>query len=605
MLSLGLSVFVLVTINGLFNYRQAHSGLEENVFEILTRTGDNTSRFVENWFSVKRQMVSGSGQSLQTSGDVMNTIRQGQLAGKFEIMYVGTASGEMITYPAIDLPADYDPRTRPWYREAQQKNGQIITEPYADASSGKMVMSFAEPVAGDVIAADVELGDVVNEVLGVKIGETGYAALLDGDGNFLIHKDKSKVGKPVSGMRGAGRLNREVTEVEIDGQTWLAAAFPIKGVDWKLMLLMEESDAMSGLGAIAITNILLSAITILVVILFSGFLISKLLAPLVHLNDAMSDICQGDADLTKRLKVESSDEIGRLSESFNAFIATIHQLVSDTLSSSGRLTELSTSAREGAQKNNNAIQIQQSEISQVAAAINEMSSTSSHVADNATDTAAAAEQAAEEGRKGMENASENKVRMSRLTDQIDETTEAITRLFEQVQQINSILTTIQGIAEQTNLLALNAAIEAARAGEQGRGFAVVADEVRALSGRTHEATGEIQSVIKELQAQTQNAVTIMDESKALTSETGESAEEVTNALNKIAEAVNDISSRASTIANASREQYTSTEEINRIATAIHDASNQLAENVDQATSRSDELHSLSRDIDKNLSRFNV
>ena len=124
-------------------------------------------------------------------------------------------------------------------------------------------------------------------------------------------------------------------------------------------------------------------------------------------------------------------------------------------------------------------------------------------------------------------------------------------------------------------LALNAAIEAARAGEQGRGFAVVADEVRALSGRTHEATGEIQNVIKELQEQTQNAVTTMTASKELTFETGSSAQEVTDSLMRIAEAIEDISNRANTIANASREQYTSTEEINRIATAIHDASNQL------------------------------
>jgi methyl-accepting chemotaxis protein len=463
-------------------------------------------------------------------------------------------------------------------------------------------MSFAEPVGNDVIGADVELGDVIQEILGVKIGESGYAALIDGNGDFLVHPNPAKVGQP---LREGSRLTKSPTEIEIDNKDWIGAAFPIDGVDWKLLLIMEKSDALSGLGEIAITNLLVSAVTISIVVLVCGFMISKLLAPLTHLNQAMSDISKGDADLTKRLSIKSDDEIGLLSHSFNNFVSVIHEVVSESLSSSRLLTSLSTSAKTSAQQNNTAIQVQQSEISQVAAAINEMSVTSSQVADNASDTASAAEMASQEGGRGMQIAKENKQHMESLTTQIDQTTDTINQLDSQAQQINTILSTIQGIAEQTNLLALNAAIEAARAGEQGRGFAVVADEVRALSGRTHQATEEIQIVMKELQEQTQNAVSIMGASKELTAKTGDSAGELTNNLMHIAEAVEDISVRASTIANASREQYTSTEELNRIATAIHDASNQLADNVHQTTEQSDELHTLSNDLDNNLSRFRI
>jgi len=532
-------------------------------------------------------------------------IRVAQEAGKFEVTYVGTGDGQMVTYPAINLPSDYDPRTRPWYTQAQNAGKQIVTPPYQDASADKIVMTFAQPVGRDVIAADVELGDVVKEILGVKIGQSGYALLIDGNGNYLVHPDKSKVGKPVQALQGGNRLSNGPSEVDINGETWLAATYNIDGVDWKLLLLLSESDAMSGLGAIALTNLLISAITIAAVTLISGFMISLLLRPLAGLNKAFEGICSGDADLTQRLDVTSNDEIGRLSQSFNQFVSIIHDLVSDTLHSAKRLTALSDEARENAQKNNRSIQVQQSEISQVAAAINEMSTTSSHVADNATDTAEASKQAADEGSSIMNNAQGNKERMNDLTRQIEETTNTINRLDEQAQQINSILSTIQGIAEQTNLLALNAAIEAARAGEQGRGFAVVADEVRALSGRTHEATGEIQNVIKELQEQTHNAVSIMSTSKDLTAVAGDGAEQVTLSLTKIATAIEDISGRANTIANASSEQYTATEELNRIATAIHDASNQLADNVHMATSQSDELHDLSQEIDKHLSRFKV
>ncbi|XOV81237.1 MAG: methyl-accepting chemotaxis protein [Aestuariibacter sp.] len=605
MISIGLTVFILVTINGFFNYQQARSGLQDSVSEILSRTGDSTARFVNNWFEVKRQMVSGAAQSLQLGNDISSIVQQGQLAGKFEVMYIGTVDGQMLTYPTINLPADYDPRSRPWYVQAQQKGGQTVTPPYNDASSDKVVMTFAEPVNGNVIGADVELGAVISEVLGVKIGESGYAALMDSEGKFIVHPNKSMVGKPVTQITGRTRLSDQPSQVTVNDDTWLAATFVVTGADWQLLLMMKESDALSSLGSMALTTTLVSALTIFVVTLVSGFVISHLLKPLVELNQAMSDISKGDADLTKRLSEKSQDEIGLLSQSFNRFVAAIHELVSDSMASSQRLTALSNSARENAQQNNSAIQIQQSEISQVAAAINEMSTTSSQVAENASDTAQAAEKAHAEGSSGMSNADENKRRMSSLTNQIDSTTNAIEKLDGQVQQINSILSTIQGIAEQTNLLALNAAIEAARAGEQGRGFAVVADEVRALSARTHEATGEIQNVIQELQEQTKRAVATMETSKSITAETAASAEEVTNSLMRIAEAVEDISARANTIANASREQYTSTEEINRIATAIHDATNNLADNVHQATGQSDDLHALSQEIDQNLSRFKV
>ena len=343
----------------------------------------------------------------------------------------------------------------------------------------------------------------------------------------------------------------------------------------------------------------------MIVTLITGLIISRLLKPLANLGVAMSDIAQGEADLTKRLDVDSQDEIGALSHAFNVFVSSIHDLVSESMDSSRSLDSLSSSARQNAEQNNQAIQLQQSEISQVAVAVNELSSTSSEVASNASDTANAAQQATSEGKSGISNAEENKRRMCRLTVQIDDATGVITQLDEQAQQITGILATIQGIAEQTNLLALNAAIEAARAGEQGRGFAVVADEVRTLSQRTHEATGEIQEMIDNLKQHSQSAVNIMQTSKDLTGETADSAAEVTNSLSVIANALADISERSQNIANASREQHAATEEISRIATAIQSASDDLASNVGDAMTQSSELHSLSTTIAGNLSRFRV
>ncbi|WP_028669702.1 methyl-accepting chemotaxis protein [Saccharospirillum impatiens] len=605
MVGVALSVMVLVAINGIYNYQQARSTLVESVSDTVQRSGTNTRRFVSTWLSSKAQVVESAAQAIANAPEPVPVLTQGSNAGSFLYMYLGTRAGDMIMFPAETLPDDFDPRTRPWFIQAQQEQQRIVTAPYIDASSGDLVMSFAQPVGANVLAADVALTDIVQEVLGVELGASGYAALVDGSNNFLVHPDENRLGENLTGLIGSAHLTTTAAEVQVTGESWLSAAYPIDGSDWRVVLMVRSSEAFSDLGALAFSNTLVSALTILIVTIVSGFLISYLLRPLSELDSAMSDIAQGEADLTRRLTVVRDDEIGSLSRSFNQFVESVHQLVSESLNYSHDLETLSDSSRNNAKANNDAIQLQQGEISQVAAAINEMSSTSAEVAQNAGDTADAAQKASTEGQNGMANAAENRKRMGKLTGQIDTATGVIGKLDEQALEINTILSTIQNIAEQTNLLALNAAIEAARAGDQGRGFAVVADEVRALSQRTHQATGEIQTMIETLQEQTQQAVSIMNNSKSLTDETAASAQQVTTSLSVIAESIDDISTRAQSIAEASREQNIATEEISRIATAIQDASNQLADNVDQATVQSDDLHGVSSKIRQNLSRFKV
>jgi methyl-accepting chemotaxis protein len=518
-------------------------------------------------------------------------------------MYIGSDQGEMIMIPKENLPSDYDPRTRPWYKQAKSENKPILTAPYVDASSGDLVLSFARPTGIGVIAADIGMSVVATEVLNVKLGTTGNAMMIDSAGSILIHSDESLFEKNINEQITSGEISTEVSEITIAGISYLAAKFEVLGTPWSIVVSVEKTDALSDLTTLQITSILMTIITLAIVITFVGFLVNLLLKPLNHITTAMKDIATGDADLTQRLEVVSNDEIGKVSGYFNNFIESIHHMVIDVIDSATQLDELSKQSNDTAGENNRAIQNQQEEITQVAAAIHEMSSTSAAVAENARITAESAQNAQSESKNSEENAVQNGQRMSGLTLQIEETTTVINQLNEHAQQINTILATIQGIAEQTNLLALNAAIEAARAGEQGRGFAVVADEVRALSQRTHEATGEIQSMIEALSGQTSSAVTQMGKSKSLVEDTMTTAQAVSSSQVSIREAIASINDQAITIAEASKEQNSATEEINRISQTIQSESQQLAENVEAAFSLSEQMHELGLRVQNHLGRF--
>lgn len=606
MISVGFTIFILLSLSSFYSYQKTRDNVQQAIEQQIQLTGEKTSAYVSSWIRNKAQILRGTEQAL-AKGDRDNVIVHGQVAGDFLFLYLGTKQGEMFMYPDDPPPSDYDPRKRPWYEMAVRENRLVLTAPYIDATTNQTIITFALPTKDGVLGGDVALTAVIKQVLNINLGSSGYAALLDKNQNFMVVSDSKRLGKPVQNYLNSNQrlATGRITRTEFEHQDSLLGLYAIPNSDWQLLLVMNTDDAFARLASLRWGSILITLLTIIIVTTITGVLIDRLLRPLRELSQAMSNIAQGDANLTKRLIVQYDDEIGVLSRSFNTFVESIHKLVSQSKLSSVELDNLSQQASQNAELNNDAVHIQQQEISQVAVAVNELSSTASEVATNASDTAQAANLAHDEGTKGMDVAGENKRRMTGLTDEIDRATHVINELDEQAQQITSILATIQGIAEQTNLLALNAAIEAARAGEQGRGFAVVADEVRTLSQRTHTATGEIQDMIEGLKKHSQNAVSIMSNSKKLTAETAESADEVTVSLNAIASALTDISDRSNNIANASREQHAATEEISRIATAIQAASDDLARNIDAAKTQSTRLHGLSSDISGGLARFKV
>lgn len=319
----------------------------------------------------------------------------------------------------------------------------------------------------------------------------------------------------------------------------------------------------------------------------------------------MDDIAEGEGDLTRRMPDHGRDELDHLGRSFNHFVERIQQVVMQVSGSTAQLAaaaeELSATSEESSEQ----VRRQQSETDQVATAMHEMSTTVQEVACNASDAAQAAQHADGEARQGRQVVGEAVKAIDTLASEVERVAQAIHKLEGDSAQIGRVLEVISGISEQTNLLALNAAIEAARAGEQGRGFAVVADEVRTLAKRTQDSTEEIRGMIEQLQNGAKAAVSAMDTGRERASKSVEKAREADGSLRTITEAVTRINDMNALIASAAEEQSSVAEEINRNISNISQVTEQTLTGSQQTASASEELARLSAGLQALVSQFKI
>lgn len=327
--------------------------------------------------------------------------------------------------------------------------------------------------------------------------------------------------------------------------------------------------------------------------------------PINRVVNALKDIAEGEGDLTRRLQVNTQDEIGELARWFNIFVDKIHSVVSSFRETSDNLSESSIELLATTEKTNEGIVRQQTEIDLVASAVTQMSSTVQEVARNVGSAAHDAEEADAQAGQGQQIVQKTMRAIEELAGDIERAAEVITRLQQESDNIGSVLDVIGGIAEQTNLLALNAAIEAARAGEQGRGFAVVADEVRTLASRTQTSTQEIQEMIERLQAGAKEAVSVMEKGKEQVSDSVGFASSAGESLQKITEAVAVIKDMSQQIASASSEQSSVTEEINQNVISIAQVASQTSTDSNKIAQDSNSLSALAKDLKSLVSQFRL
>ncbi|ALP52227.1 hypothetical protein Tel_03175 [Candidatus Tenderia electrophaga] len=337
-----------------------------------------------------------------------------------------------------------------------------------------------------------------------------------------------------------------------------------------------------------------------------GLIVSRAITrPLKKVVEVLQVLASGDGDLTQRLTPKGNDEVAELSRHFNTFLDKLHKIIAEVAQSTHRLAAEAKQMQSIADESENQLKSQQRETDQAASAMNEMATTVQEVSRNAADAEASAREADSKTSEGANISSQAMNGINDLVKEVEDAATAINQLSDDVGNISVILDVIKDITEQTNLLALNAAIEAARAGEQGRGFAVVADEVRTLALRTQDSTHEIEEVITKLQSAAQNAKQVMESARSQGQAGAGQVAQVNESLSQITTAVMNISNLNTLIASATEEQSATTEEVNRNIDAINQATRVTADGAGRTTQTSQQLAELARGLEALVGQFKL
>ncbi|MCC0182174.1 methyl-accepting chemotaxis protein [Aeromonas hydrophila] len=618
--SLGV-VLLMASLLGIVAFHTLKSRTMSAIQSEAVNYGHAYSVAIGDWMADRKNTVHALVNLIADNpqAELVPHLKQAYTSGGFGLTYFGSTQGVMTRQDPSLNTGNYDPRERPWYQDAVKAGQLIVTAPYVSVTMQKLVVTLSEPVLhqGELVGAvgaNLALDKLIDEVLAMQVQGEGYAMLLDSSGLIVGHPNKELALKQIAELspdlsaatfQQWGRENNELHAATLDGRDVLLAVQPVAGTDWLLAMVMYRDVLEAPLATLLWQ---LVGLTLVLMLVFSALLTAMfkyLFADLGRVAGALHDIAHGEGDLTVHINTRSKDEVGQLAESFNQFVARLHGIVSRLRDVTVELAAQSRAQAAGAQSRSQRVRQQQDEIVMVATAVTEMASATQEIAGNAEFAASTSGDAVKLAVAGQSQVGQSQRSITGLADEVADASQIIVELDAHAQKISGILATISGIAEQTNLLALNAAIEAARAGEQGRGFAVVADEVRVLSRRTHDSTDEIQQMIETLQQTTRRAVSGMETSRQLAGTSVEDAESANLSLGQINEAIGAISDMATQIAAAAEEQTSVTSEISRNTENIRHVSQELAEQANQEAAQAAELKGLTERLEQEIGRFRL
>ncbi|WP_299790678.1 methyl-accepting chemotaxis protein [uncultured Shewanella sp.] len=600
--SITIAIILLVTscllISNWLAYRELKATTITNI--------QNQSQFIvraeadaiARWFEAKATAIDTIARQYRHnrfSGKFVDIARLGKESNGLYSIFFGFDDGsayasvtdDSIWRDGIADPKQYDPRPRGWYRQAKQGHGAVLTDIYTDLVTKQPVISIVTDIGDGVLSGDIGLEILGQTVKGIEF-PGAMTAIVDQSGKVLAtNSNILKVGSTMTDM-GLGEVGQEITsrdqysgEYRVSGVDKLAfsRAIPLIGdQQWYLFIGIEKSKAYASVDAALTSAIITSVVMLAVSLVLAIAILHWLYQPIINLKQIVTALSQGQADLTRRLPVSSNDELGEIAQGINLFISNLQGLVNEVYQSSLEIGQSIVNLRQQNEANSLVLQNHVQETEQVVAAVEEMSATANDVATNTSQASQVSLATNTQVANTNDIVLNTRGTVEQLTRDVEQTADNIAAIVHDTSSITKVLQVIGEIADQTNLLALNAAIEAARAGEQGRGFAVVADEVRALAARTQTSTAEIEQTLANLQQGTEAAIKAMQVTKRTCEQTSEATNSVTANLDQVVQSVGEVTDLNTQIATAAEEQSAVSEEVSRNMATIRDMVSELDAN---------------------------
>ncbi|MEL7564652.1 MAG: methyl-accepting chemotaxis protein [Dehalobacterium sp.] len=518
-------------------------------------------------------------------------------------VYMGTENGGYIQLPEGKVDDNYDPRVRDWYKNALNNSGKVVmSKPFCASGDDTLIIGINKTVTdnvGDVIGVigiDVGLSSLTNMIKELKIGETGYLILTDADGTILAHPKNQDMNMKnyrdlqVKGLEDITKVKDDSYDINLDGKDYLANVYTSPQLGWRFISVVEKSELLAESNDLNKVSVLIAIIVLFIVSFILIVFSSRMTKPITHLVEQMQQI--GSGDLTSEIPenyLKRKDEIGMLATNYQQMLEGLRSLVRNIQESSENLAAGAQQMSASTQQISSGSQEQSSQVQVIAHAMEDVAGEDEQLSRQARDAAHAAKEASDTANKGVDV-------INNVVGGMRDINENMQKLNINSQKIGEIISVIDDIANQTNLLALNAAIEAARAGEHGRGFAVVADEVRKLAERSGKATKEISQLIITIQEDMSIAVVAADKGGQMTEDAGKSFAKITQFVAKSAELIEIISEAVAKQAVRQGELLSTTENIAAVTEETAAGIEEIAASAEEMAAMSERLQNLIRDF---------
>ncbi|ANB62008.1 methyl-accepting chemotaxis protein [Anoxybacteroides amylolyticum] len=555
-----------------------------------------------------------------------------------QLIYIGTADKKMYTTPKVDLPAGYDPTSRPWYKKATEHPEEVVwTDPYVDAVTGQYIVTLAKAITDGsqvigVVGVDMSLDAVAKIVNGMNVGYHGYPVLFDQTGIAIVHPQYK--GKNMSNNVAVKyMMNHDsgLYEYTLENEKRMLYFTTIPKLGWKVGAVYKEKDLFAVSDSIATKMLLITVTAVLIGIAVIYVMARSIVRPIVYLQEQLEKVASGD--LTVQVETKAKDEIGQLAAHFNhmvremkGLIHKVHESVNELAASADHLSAVSEETMTTSDQVATAINDIAKGMSEQAVdldTINERTAMLSNQIETVAQSAAAMQTLSNDTKdasyNGLEKLNELQVKSNEAKDELQSVGKVMTDLVAKMKKIDEVIQTITAISGQTNLLALNASIEAARAGEHGKGFAVVAEEVRKLAEQSSQATEQIRQTIATIQHQVDLAMQAVERSKDMNEEqqqavhvTGESFMKIATMMEQLTTSISNITDEVQRMNESKDQVVEAMQNISAIAEQAAASAEEVAASADDqlkalstVTESAEKLSDMGRHLQQLVEKFDV